>query len=849
MKIGVQHPGGSFTVDAKPTQTVHEFHGNILLALGSSSNGNDFDITFAGKVISESNGSCTSLLFEHGLRNNSVVHLVIAPIRIKVDYEGQTRPISFPNAREVTVRYVKQRVRDAFPDAFPEQLPCLRKGDSILVQDDKSIIFNYQIHTDDTLVAYKPDLTQSLDSTDYPSSYPSSSSSSSSPSSSPSPSPPTSRRSSSHILHTSPSHIPSSSFVFPPSPSLPHLPPTGPSSTPTTNSPLPSPLPPSLSPSSDVPPPLPSVSVSSLDPSPTSAYLSSLHIPIPSSSSSLHIPIPSSSSSPASPPLSSTPTPSPSAPSSSLHILIPSSSRTSPSTPTPSSSAPPSLHIPIPSHTPRFSGTPSGTPTRSPSRTTLPFSSTPPSRSGSKPNTPRKSYTFDVVISIDTSGSLGSVFTLGFDLKRFFTRLLQDIPDLRIGIILHGDFLDYKACALSFLDLTSDVSKLYKFVEHATSSGGSSLQAGTYALALREARLMSWGEGRRILVVVGAGVPHPPSYTKPHLNWWEELNCLVNLGVKVYGAWYEQYENSWPFYQEIAEKTGSISVQFENLQIFEDMLLAIVYRELSREKLDHFREEVQKREQKGMGWQEEIDSLFSALALPDFEIGRAKTHEPLEPKSNAPWYNIKTDEGNVGYFMDGETGTWAHASSSYFPSDENPKMKFVLLGCRDVGKTFMLIRFANSYPHKGYYTANVEISGKTHRLSLFDSERQIDADNLYPIEYPQTDVFIVCFSLVSPPTLFNVEKWCHEIAHSHIPFLLVGTKSDLRDLIPKGLPHVTTQQGQKFAKKIGATDYVECSAKTQFGIRAVFERAMTIAMEDYEIREKKKMKEKGCIVM
>jgi cell division control protein 42 len=67
-------------------------------------------------------------------------------------------------------------------------------------------------------------------------------------------------------------------------------------------------------------------------------------------------------------------------------------------------------------------------------------------------------------------------------------------------------------------------------------------------------------------------------------------------------------------------------------------------------------------------------------------------------------------------------------------------------------------------------------------------ERHTDADNLYPTEYPQTDMFIVCFSLVSPPTLLNIEKWCNEISHAHIPFLLVGTKSDLRDIIPKGTP-------------------------------------------------------------
>ena len=52
------------------------------------------------------------------------------------------------------------------------------------------------------------------------------------------------------------------------------------------------------------------------------------------------------------------------------------------------------------------------------------------------------------------------------------------------------------------------------------------------------------------------------------------------------------------------------------------------------------------------------------------------------------------------------------------------------------------------------YSANVMVDGKTFSLGLWDSAGQEDYDR--PLLYPQTDVFLICFSLVSPPSYENV---------------------------------------------------------------------------------------------
>jgi GTPase SAR1 family protein len=49
------------------------------------------------------------------------------------------------------------------------------------------------------------------------------------------------------------------------------------------------------------------------------------------------------------------------------------------------------------------------------------------------------------------------------------------------------------------------------------------------------------------------------------------------------------------------------------------------------------------------------------------------------------------------------------------------------------------------------------VDGKTISLGLWDTAGQEDYDRLRPLSYPQTDVFLICFSLVSPPSFENVK--------------------------------------------------------------------------------------------
>ncbi|XP_013401849.1 cdc42 homolog [Lingula anatina] len=173
----------------------------------------------------------------------------------------------------------------------------------------------------------------------------------------------------------------------------------------------------------------------------------------------------------------------------------------------------------------------------------------------------------------------------------------------------------------------------------------------------------------------------------------------------------------------------------------------------------------------------------------------------------------------------------------------NNYIKCVVVGDGAVGKTCMLVSYAtNKFPQDHVptvfdnYAVNIEIRGTPYILGLFDTAGQEDYDRLRVLAYPSSDVFLVCFSVVNPTSLTNVEeKWVPEL-RQHMPntrFILVGTQVDLRDDLntnnklqkDKQRP-VTFAQGEKMAKKIGAELYLECSALTQRGLKAVFDQAI-----------------------
>jgi small GTP-binding protein len=126
-------------------------------------------------------------------------------------------------------------------------------------------------------------------------------------------------------------------------------------------------------------------------------------------------------------------------------------------------------------------------------------------------------------------------------------------------------------------------------------------------------------------------------------------------------------------------------------------------------------------------------------------------------------------------------------------------------------------------------------------LQLWDTAGQEDYKKLRPLSYPQTDVFVICFSLVAPTSLENVQNmWVPEVKQHcpTTPYILVGMKSDLRDQFAqhadeyqsKGWEPVAASKAEEMKKAIGAHAYIECSARMQYNLKEVFEAAIKVVL-------------------
>ena len=197
-------------------------------------------------------------------------------------------------------------------------------------------------------------------------------------------------------------------------------------------------------------------------------------------------------------------------------------------------------------------------------------------------------------------------------------------------------------------------------------------------------------------------------------------------------------------------------------------------------------------------------------------------------------------------------------------------VKCVVIGDDGVGKTCLLISYTrlnttstatknNTFPVEfepsvfDNHTAHMVMGeNKTVAVSLCDTAAREDYDHWRLRTYTDADVVLVCFSLLDANSLQNVKcKWIPELRKHcrRIPFVLVGTKSDLRNdsrISSDGISNtVNIEEVLSMADEVKAEEYVECSALTQEGLSEVFEEAVRVAL----IRKAVKKKKSTCQIL
>lgn len=80
-----------------------------------------------------------------------------------------------------------------------------------------------------------------------------------------------------------------------------------------------------------------------------------------------------------------------------------------------------------------------------------------------------------------------------------------------------------------------------------------------------------------------------------------------------------------------------------------------------------------------------------------------------------------------------------------------------------------------------FFAVEVKVDEDPVRVELVDTAGQDFLDPLRRLCYPDSDVFLLCFSVIKPDTFVAArEKWEPIFRKTHKPIVIIGTQSDLR---------------------------------------------------------------------
>ncbi len=198
----------------------------------------------------------------------------------------------------------------------------------------------------------------------------------------------------------------------------------------------------------------------------------------------------------------------------------------------------------------------------------------------------------EVLVSFDTTGSMYPCLTqVRKEVEKFTKNLFKDIPNFRMGLIAHGDYCDDgNTYVIKTHELSTDQSSLIKFIRHCGNTyGGDAPEC--YELVLHSARAFNWTAGKnKVLVLIGDDVPHKQNEAQnyKHLDWRNELDCLLEMGVHVYAVQALGRRHATSFYKEVARKTEGLHLELNQFSDVPDLIKAICYSQAGKEKVVEF---------------------------------------------------------------------------------------------------------------------------------------------------------------------------------------------------------------------------------------------------------------------
>eukprot|EP00940_MAST-03C_sp_MAST-3C-sp2_P001538 g1538.t1 len=179
---------------------------------------------------------------------------------------------------------------------------------------------------------------------------------------------------------------------------------------------------------------------------------------------------------------------------------------------------------------------------------------------------------------------------------------------------------------------------------------------------------------------------------------------------------------------------------------------------------------------------------------------------------------------------------FSHKRSSFVRICSDFLFKLLLIGDTSVGKSCLLLRFADDEFRKDYISTigvdfkirTITMDGKLVKLQIWDTAGQERFRNITSSYYRGAHGIIIVFDLTNQSSFKNVRDWLGEIdkhALQTVDKLLVGNKSDLTQH-----REVSGDEAKDLAASLGLP-YVETSAKASENVDEAFYKLASLVKE------------------
>eukprot|EP01138_Halocafeteria_seosinensis_P005544 gb/GECG01005667.1/.p1 GENE.gb/GECG01005667.1/~~gb/GECG01005667.1/.p1 ORF type:complete len:206 (+),score=30.84 gb/GECG01005667.1/:1-618(+) len=165
-------------------------------------------------------------------------------------------------------------------------------------------------------------------------------------------------------------------------------------------------------------------------------------------------------------------------------------------------------------------------------------------------------------------------------------------------------------------------------------------------------------------------------------------------------------------------------------------------------------------------------------------------------------------------------------SSSSMRRDYDFLFKLVLIGDSGVGKSCLLLRFADDAFTDSYISTigvdfrfrTVKTHDKTVKLQIWDTAGQERFRTITSAYYRGADGIIMVYDVTHKESYRNIRDWLKEVqkySNEGTCKLLIGNKADREDRV------VTYEEGQQLAEELGVP-FLETSARTADNVDNAF---------------------------